>query len=155
MDIGQSRLQPYFPALAPLTDQLTEYAYPLMRFWIGATLVPHGCQKLFEWFGGNRAATAALFAKVGLEPSAQLVYLVGSIELIGGLCVMLGLFSRAAAAVVAVMLTVAWYKVHLVNGFFWTKLGIEYPLLWSVMMLGVVFGGGGKFSLDRSIGKEI
>jgi len=155
MDIGQSRPQPYFPALAPLTDKLSEYAYPLIRIVAGLTLAPHGCQKLFEWFGGNRVGTAALFSKVGLEPAMSLVYLTGSIELIGGLCIALGLFTRAAGAVVFVMLTVAWYKVHLVNGFFWTKLGIEYPLFWSLVMLAFAFGGGGKYSLDEKIGKEI
>jgi putative oxidoreductase len=155
MDIGHSRLQPYFPGLASLESQLSEYAYPLMRFWAGAALVPHGCQKLFEWFGGNTAGTAAAFAKIGLEPALPLVYLTGSVELIAGLLVALGLFTRVGAVAALVLLSVAWYMVHLPNGYFWTKLGTEYPMLWSVMMIGIAFGGGGKHSLDAKIGKEI
>lgn len=155
MDIGRTTVQPYFSGLAPLTSQLSDYAYPLMRFWAGAALVPHGCQKLFEWFGGSTAGTAAIFAKVGIEPALPMTYLAGSVELIAGLLIAFGLFTRVAAVAGFILLTVAWYKVHLPNGYFWTKLGTEYPMLWSVMMIGIVFGGGGKYSLDGKIGKEI
>jgi putative oxidoreductase len=155
MQYSQAPVQPYFPALAPLTAQLSDYAYPLMRFWVGATLAPHGCQKLFEWFGGSRAGVAAIFTKVGIEPALPLTYFVGTCELVCGLLVAFGLFTRAAAAVAFILLSVAWYKVHLVNGFFWTKFGIEYPLLWSVMMLGIAMRGGGRLSLDAKLGKEI
>lgn len=155
MDIGQSRPQPYIPALAPLTAQLQEYAYPLIRIAAGLLLAPHGCQKLFEWFGGSRAGTAALFSKVGIEPAMTMVYFVGFCELTVGLAIALGLFTRLAGVVGFILLTVAWYKVHLANGFFWTKLGIEYPLMWSLLMLGFALGGGGKYSLDAKIGKEI
>lgn len=155
MDIGPSRPRPSLPALALLTDRLSEYAYPLMRIVTGLTLAPHACQKLFEWFGGSRAGIAAAYAKAGLDPAMQLVEIVGACELGAGLALALGLYTRLAALIGFVLLTVVWYKLHLVNGFFWTKLGIEYPLFWSLMMLGFVLGGGGKYSLDANIGKEI
>jgi putative oxidoreductase len=155
MDIGQRRLQPYFPALTPLTNSLSGYAYPLIRVIAGAFLMPHGAQKLFEMFGGKTDFYVQFFSKLGLEPALPLVYAAGSVEFFGGLLVALGLFTRFAAAACFVMLTVAWYTVHLTNGFFWTKAGIEYPLLWSLVMLAFVFGGGGKLSLDHKLGKEI
>ena len=152
---GQAKLPLYFPALAPLHDNLSGYAYPLIRFVAGATLVPHGAQKLFEWFGGNTAGTAAFFSKFGLEPALQLVYLTGAIEFFGGILLAIGLFTRPAAAIIFGMLTVAWYTVHLGNGFFWTKGGIEYPLMWSLIALGFAFGGGGRMSLDAKLGREV
>ncbi len=154
MNHAEARPQLYVPALGELYEKLRPYGYPLMRFWVGATLAPHGCQKLFEWFGGSRAGVAAIFSKVGIEPALPLTYFVGTCELTAGLLVAFGLFTRPAAVVAFILLTTAWYKVHLVNGFFWTKFGVEYPLLWSVMMLGIFMRGGGKFSLDRMIGKE-
>jgi len=148
-------MQSYFPALAPLEEKVQGYAYPLLRFAAGAFLVPHGCQKLFQWFGGSTAGTAAFFSKVGLEPALPLVYLTGSIEFFCGILIAIGLFTRVAAGAAFVMLTVAWYTVHLGNGFFWTKAGIEYPLMWSLVMIVILLRGSGRMSLDEKIGKEV
>jgi putative oxidoreductase len=49
---------------------------------------------------------------------------------------------------------VAVFMVHLGNGFFWTKGGYEYPLLWGIVALGLVFGGSGKLSVEERLGKE-
>jgi putative oxidoreductase len=149
--------QLYFPALQPLYDRVAEYGVPLIRVAAGLILVPHGMQKIFGMWGGNINGTAAFFSKFGIEPALPLAYLVGFTELIGGLLLALGLFTRVAAVAIFVMLTVAWYKVHLVNGFFWTRPGggIEYALLWSLVALGFAFAGGGKYSLDAKLGKEI
>ncbi len=144
----------YVPAMAPVYETIQGYAYPLMRFATGMFLVPHGMQKLFEMFGGNRAGTAAFFSKVGLEPALPLVYVTGCVEFFCGLAIAIGLFTRVAAAGAFIMLTVAWYTVHLANGFFWTKAGIEYPLLWSILMVVIFMRGGGKLSVDERIGKE-
>jgi putative oxidoreductase len=155
MGEGQARQQLYFPALEPLYDKVQGYAYPLIRFVAGAFLVPHGAQKLFEWFGGSTAGTAAFFSKLGLEPALPLVYLTGAVEFFCGILIAIGLFTRVAAGMAFVMLTVAWYTVHLGNGFFWTKAGIEYPLLWSLLMVVILLRGSGRMSVDEKIGKEV
>ena len=147
-------MQPYIPALAPFYQKVQGYGYPLIRIITGLCLIPHGAQKLFEWFGGNRAATAGAFSRLGLEPALFLTYLVGAIEFIGGFLIMIGLATRPIAALVVVIMAVAVFKVHLVNGFFWTRLGYEYPLLWGVVALGLVLGGSGKLSVDEKLGKE-
>jgi putative oxidoreductase len=148
-------MQSYFPALAPLEQKVQSYAYPLLRFTAGAFLVPHGAQKLFEWFGGSTAGTAAFFSKVGLEPALPLVYVTGAVEFFCGILIAIGLFTRVAAGMAFVMLTTAWYTVHLANGFFWTKAGIEYPLLWSLLMVVILMRGSGRMSVDEQIGKEV
>jgi putative oxidoreductase len=152
-----ARLQLYFPQLQPLHDRLADYGIPLIRVAAGLTLVPHGMQKIFGMWGGSMEGTARFFSSVGLEPGLPLAYLTGFTELIGGLCLALGLFTRVAGAAVFIMLTVAWYTVHLKNGFFWTRPGggIEYALLWSLVALGFAFAGGGKYSLDEKLGKEV
>ncbi len=147
-------MQLYIPALAPLYEKVQGYAYPLIRIITGLCLVPHGAQKLFEWFGGNRAMTAGFFSKLGMEPALPLVYLVGAVEFFGGILITIGLLTRPAAVAIFVIMMVAVFKVHLGNGFFWTKAGYEYPLLWGVVALGLVFGGSGKLSVDEKLGKE-
>ncbi len=147
-------MQLYVPALAPLYQKVEGYAYPLIRIITGLILIPHGAQKLFEMFGGNRAATAGFFSKLGIEPALPLVYLVGTVEFFGGILIMIGLWTRPAAALVFVVMMVAVFKVHLGNGFFWTKGGYEYPLLWGIVALGLVFGGSGRQSVDEKLGKE-
>lgn len=148
--------QLYVPALQPLYDKVAEYGMPLIRVACGLILVPHGLQKIFGMWGGNIQGTAAFFERVGLVPGLPLAYLTGLTELIGGLALALGLFTRVAGVAIFILLTVAWYKVHLVNGFFWSRPGggIEFTLLWSLVALGFGLAGGGKYSLDARIGKE-
>jgi len=147
-------MQLHVPALAPVYAKVQDYAYPLIRIVTGLCLIPHGAQKLFEWFGGNRAATAGFFTKLGIEPALPLVYLVGAVEFFGGILIAIGLLTRPAAVAVFVIMMVAVFKVHLGNGFFWTKAGYEYPLLWGIVTLGLVLGGSGKLSVDEKLGKE-
>ena len=72
----------------------------------------------------------------------------------GGLLLALGLATRPVAAVVAVFLATA-ATVHLGAGFFWTGGGWEYPVLWTLLALHFALRGGGRYSLDRAIGREI
>jgi putative oxidoreductase len=150
-----STIRPLIPALAPLERSLAVLGYPLMRFTTGAFLMPSGAQKLFGWFGGNPAAMAQSFAQHGLQPASLLVTITGCIEFFGGLLLALGLLTRFAAVAVGVLMLVAIFAVHLPNGWFWTKLGIEFPLFWGLMAMGCAFRGGGRLSLDAAIGREL
>lgn len=151
----QSAAQPIIPALQPITETLSPLAEPIVRVATGLLLVPHGAQKLFGWFGGYGVeATGQFFAtKLGLPPSLALV--AGLIEFVGGLALAAGLATRAVAALVVGMMFVAVFQVHLSNGFFWTSGGYEYPLMWGVVALAFAIRGGGRFSLDALIGREL
>jgi putative oxidoreductase len=149
--------KPLIPAIAPLTDALAPLAWPLIRVTIGLMLMPHGAQKLFGLFGGyGLSATAGFFeAKLGLAPGLFFALSAGLIEFAGGLFLALGLFTRPMAAAVTALMAVAVFNVHLASGFFWTQGGYEYPLLWGLVSLAFVLAGGGAFSLDRRIGREV
>src|SRR5215813_2055209 len=150
-----SRQVPAIPAIASITNALSPFAEPLVRVTAGLLLVPHGAQKLFGWFGGyGIEATGQFFAsKLGLPPSLAVV--AGLVEFVGGLMLAAGLATRVVAALVAGLMTVAVLQVHLGNGFFWTDGGFEYPLFWGVVALAFVLRGGGRYSLDAVIGREI
>ncbi len=53
------------------------------------------------------------------------------------------------------MMAVAVLTVHIHNGFFWTDMGYEYPLLWGILSFSYVIRGAGRKSIDAWIGWEI
>ncbi len=143
------------PGMAGLYDKLACAAYPIVRVTAGLFLVPHGMQKLFGMFGGGGLkGTAGFFAKLGLEPSMAMATLVGCVEFFGGICIALGFLTRPFAAAAAILLFVAVYKVHLANGFFMSKGGYEFALMWALLMVVIFIKGGAHASIDRKIGKE-
>lgn len=150
-----SPAKPVIPVLASITNALSPLADPLVRVAVGLMLVPHGAQKLFGWFGGYGVeATGQFFAtKLGLPASFAL--LAGIIEFFGGLLLAAGIATRPVAALVFGLMAVAVVQVHLPAGFFWTDGGYEYPLLWGVVALSYVIRGGGRYSVDALIAREI
>ncbi|MFN0044517.1 MAG: DoxX family protein [Alphaproteobacteria bacterium] len=144
----------FIPAMAGLYSALSCAAWPLVRATTGLFAMPHGAQKLFGLFGGDIGATIQFFEQIGLHPATALAYLVGATEFFGGLFLVLGLFTRVAAAGIAILMLIAAFQVHLANGYFWTDGGYEYPLFWAVIALAVFIRGAGPASLDRAIGKE-
>ena len=156
MSIASASLaKPIIPVLAPITETLSPLAEPMVRVTVGLLLVPHGAQKLFGLFGGyGLEATGQFFAaKLGLPASFAL--LAGLIEFVGGILLAVGLATRPVAALVAGLMAVAVVQVHLASGFFWTAGGFEYPLLWGVVALSFAVRGGGRYSLDARVGREI
>lgn len=147
--------KPVIPAIASITGALAPFADPLVRVTAGLLLVPHGAQKLFGWFGGYGVdATGQFFAsKLGLPASLALI--AGLIEFVGGFMLAAGLATRAVAALVVGVMAVAVVRVHLGAGFFWTAGGYEYPLMWGIVALAYVLRGGGRYSVDALIGREI
>lgn len=143
------------PALAPLYDVLTPVADAAVRITTGLLLVPHGAQKLFGWFGGHGLEGTSQFfvTKLGLPGTLALV--AGLIEFAGGLALAMGLLTRPVAALVAGLMAVAVFGVHWNIGFFWTAGGFEYPLLWGMVALSYAVRGGGRYALDRVLGREL
>jgi putative oxidoreductase len=149
-DIDPRRL--VFPSLAKLYARFSPYSYAFMRFATGAVLFPHGVQKVFfragAFEGGNIAAH-------GLPFATTLAYLVVFVEFAGAACLALGLFTRIMAAMIWIEMAAIITLWLWPNGYFWTSRGFEYPLLWLLLCTAIFFRGGGRYSLDRLIGKEI
>ena len=145
----------YVPALGSIYDKLDPYALPLLRIAMGLILIPHGCQKLFGWFHGlGFEGFTQLFDKLGYHPGAAYTVIAGTIELVGGICLVLGLFTRGWSLLLVIFM-VFGVQFTSEKGFFWTQGGAEYSLL--ILVVGLVFliRGGGKWSLDRMIGREL
>ena len=144
----------YIPALGRIYERLSPCAAVALRICLGAILIPHGCQKLFGWFGGaGLERFATIFANIGYKPGLFWVLVVALTEALGGLLLVLGLFTRVAALAVLIFMLNAIY-VTSAKGFFWTAGGLEYSLLIAFVALYFLIRGGGACSLDRKLGRE-
>lgn len=144
------------PALSAVYARSSDAAEAGLRVAAGLFLVPHGAQKLFGAFGGHGLdATGQLFeTQLGFANGYLAALAAGSIEVFGGLLLALGLATRPVAAAIAVMLLVA-ASVHIPAGFFWSNGGWEYAALWAVIAAYFAAKGGGRYSVDRMIGREV
>ena len=144
------------PGLGSIYAAFEEHWYFIMRVATGALFIPHGMQKLFQWFSGRTVPEyVTLFSRMGSwSNDPGWVYYIGSLELFGGICVVLGLLTRVFAIQLFGFMMVATFIANLPRGWWWTIGGSETPLVWGVMLLVIVIKGGGKWSLDNAIGKE-
>lgn len=143
------------PALAPLYRSLSPFMEPLVRVTTGLLLVPHGAQKLFGAFGGGGlAGTGQFLESIGYTPGFLWALALGGLEFFGGILLALGLFTRPVAVAVTVFMLQA-VLFHGPNGFFWPDGGFEYPLFWGIVALSFAIRGGGPYSLDARLRREI
>lgn len=141
-----------FPGLAGLYERFSPYSYAFMRFAAGAVLVPHGIQKIMN---NSAEGLAKAITAHGLPAPLALAWLAVFAESVGATCLALGLFTRLAAAILWIEMTVIILVFQWEFGYFWTNRGIEYALLWWCLYLAIFFRGGGEYSLDRKLGREI
>jgi putative oxidoreductase len=148
-DAAEPRL--LFPQLKPFYDKVEPLSWLLVRLTAGLMIIPHGWPKLMM---GIEATAQMALVRRGIEPAWPLAVGLITLETLGGLCVALGLFTRFWAAAIAIEMAVIVYH-HLGGGFGWTNRGYEYPVLWGLIMLGIALRGGGPYSLDRRVGKQL
>lgn len=146
--------RPLIPFLARIYGPAAPLGYALVRLSTGAILVPHGVQKLF--YGGAASSVAGkAFAAWGFPAPLAWTYGIGVLELFGGIMLALGLFTRPVALLFAIELLVFIFGVHIDKGWLWNRGGVQYPLFLLGLTLAFLLRGGGHYSLDRLIGKEI
>ncbi|GAB5377937.1 MAG: DoxX family protein [Acuticoccus sp.] len=140
-------------ALASGTARPSHIQLGFIRLYLGLDLVPHFTEKLFAG-PGPRGEDIAAFESLGVPMAPAFVVLAGLIELAAAIGVGLGLLTRLAAPATVLYLMIATVMgSHFALGFIWATPGggWEYPVLWSVLILTFVFGGGGWLSLDAQI----
>jgi putative oxidoreductase len=99
-------------------------------------------------------ATAKLFAfpyvaQFDNLQIASLLGVAGLIEIVGGLLVLVGLFTRGAAFILSGTMAVAYFLAHAPQGFFPLLNQGELAALYSFVFLYLAVAGGGAFSLDN------
>jgi len=139
------------PPLDRLYGRLRPLTEPLIRLMAGGSLAFHGYQILF----GNIEGAARFFEEVGFEPGLVWAYAVGSMEFACGICLAVGLLTRLVAVPILGFLVVAIVTYHWEFGYNWESRGIEYPLFWAIVVSHFLVHGGGRWSVDAMIGREI
>lgn len=140
------------PGLRGFYDSTADIAYTLMRIVIGYIFLMHGWSK---FNAGAAAVASSIMAKNGIEPAALFAYAAMFLETAGAVCIILGLFTRFFAAAIAIEMAIAFIFVHAPKGFAAGRGGFEYVLLLGIVMLVIAIRGGGPYSVDRVIGKEL
>ena len=150
--------RPMIPALGPFYDNTRDLSWLLVRLTAGGFLLVHGIQKVTLNTIAGFAANS--MARRGIEPSVPMAYAVFFLETVGALCIIFGLFTRLFAAAIGVEFLLIVFHAHWGTGlkdFPWNRAGggWEYPLFWALIITAIGLRGGGPYSLDRKLGREL
>ncbi len=119
----------------------------MLRVVVGIVFFVHGLQKLFVMgFGG----VAGMMEGLTVPAPGLFAVVLTLVELLGGLALILGLFTRVAVIPLAVDMLVATLTVHLPNGFFTVPNGgYEFTLVLLAASVALAIAGPGEAALDR------
>lgn len=132
-----------------------EWSTLLVRLGVGVVFLTHGVGKLFGVgpFALGITNTSGFFASLGIPAALFFALVVALVETLGGLAVLLGLFTRHAALLLAIDMVVAILVFHIPKGFY-ASTG-ELPLLLATGTLALLVGGAGKrWVLERMLLKK-
>jgi len=113
----------------------------ILRIVVGALYMEHGAAKILDF---PHQPNHVSYAPLSLNPGVQ-----GLLELVGGLLLALGLFTRCVGFVLAGNMAVAYFMVHAPRGFFPLLNGGELAIVYCFVFLYFWVAGGGEWSLDR------
>ena len=138
-----------------------KFSYWVPRVILGCVMLPHGAQKLFGWFGGfGFTNTMTYFTQTaGLPWIIAFLIIMG--ESLGSLGLIVGFFTRLSALGLICIMVGAIITVHIPNGFFMNWFGkqagegFEYHLLVIGMSIPLLINGGGRYSVDLLINKNL
>ena len=126
--------------------RLDRFSVPVLgifRIVIGLLFALHGTAKLFDWPAGKSGAVP-----FGTWP----FWWAGLIELVVGLLVALGLFTRVAALLGSGTMAFAYFTEHQPEGFLPIQNGGELSVLYCFAFLLIAFAGAGAFAVrDRPV----
>nr|WP_294168937.1 DoxX family protein [uncultured Sphingomonas sp.] len=126
-----------------MTNRLTD-ATPIMlgvlRIMSGLLFMAHGAQKFLGFPPGEYAGTGMAFDNPGAY--------AGVIELVTGLLIALGLFTRPAAFLASGTMGAAYFIAHAPQDFWPVNNMGDAAILYCFVFLFLVFAGPGRFSLD-------
>jgi putative oxidoreductase len=122
---------------------LPAYGTAILRMTLGALLVAHAALKIVVF---TLPGTVGFFEKVGFP--GWLAYPTVTIELVAGLALVLGVYSRIAA-IAALPVLLGASVVHAGNGWLFSNPngGWEFPLFWAIALVAQALLGDGAFAL--------
>jgi putative oxidoreductase len=117
------------------------YILSVLRIVVALLFMEHGLQKYFG------------FPSVG-PPMTTLLYVQGVIEIGGGILLLLGVYTRVVAFILAGDMAVAYFMAHFPRSFFPAVNGGDAAVLYCFAFFYIFFAGGGAWSFDRAVLKK-
>ena len=113
----------------------------VLRIVTALIFMEHGTQKLLGFPAGSNPQ----------PPLFSLYGFAGILELVGGILILLGLFTRPVAFILSGQMAFAYFLGHAPRGFFPVNNGGDASILYCFVFLYLVFSGPGALSLDRAM----
>jgi len=148
-------------------DSWTPKVLSLLRFVTGLLFLQHGTQKILHFpqalappgggGGAARAAAGAVHAAPSLaaQIGGTLAPFSGWMELVGGVLIIFGLFTRPVAFLLSGEMAIAYFTFHFPRSPFPILNGGDLAVQWCFLFLFFACAGGGPLSLDGMMKKRI
>ena len=118
-------------------DRGRPYVLSVLRIVVALLFLEHGLQKYFG------------FPSAG-PPMRPILYVQGVIEIVGGIFLLIGAYTRVVAFILAGDMAVAYFIAHFPRSFFPAVNDGDAAVLYCFAFFYIVFAGGGPWSLDRA-----
>lgn len=132
------------------SGNLKDWGLSLLRITLGSVFLAHGAQKLFSF---GIPGLTQFMTQIGVPFPTLSAVAVTAAEFLGGIALVIGFGTRLAAIPIAFSMLVAFFTVHLKNGFFLPN-GVEYVLVLGLANIALSLTGGGALSVDRWLEKR-
>jgi putative oxidoreductase len=129
-----------------LQNEWQPRALSIVRIMAGLLFMQHGLNKLFDFPPTPTHAPYDLFT---LVPGVA-----GALEALGGLLLLLGLFTRPVAFLLSGEMAIAYFRAHAPRSFFPFLNGGDLAVLYCFVFLYFAVAGGGVWSLDQLLLRE-
>lgn len=134
----------HIPTIHPRTTPLADVALLLGRLALGAVMIAHGWQKIDQ---GGLGATAEGFESIGIPAAGAAALFAISIEVGGGVLILLGALMPVVGVLWAGNMAGAWWFVHR-DAFFANEGGYELVMVLGALGLVLAGTGAGRISVD-------
>jgi putative oxidoreductase len=122
-------------------EKARPYFLSVLRIVVALLFLEHGLQKYFGFPSAGPSMTPLLYAQ-------------GVIEIVGGVLLLVGAYTRIVAFVLAGDMAVAYFMAHFPRSFFPAVNGGDAAVLYCFVFLYILSAGGGPWSVDRVLKRD-
>lgn len=145
--MGTSDIRDITAAELPIWARTPDIALALLRVVSALMLAQHGVQKHLGWLLPSEQTFG------GAPELLSRMWIAGSLEIVGGLLLAIGLFTRPVAFVLSGLMAAAYFIAHAPRVFWPILNGGELAALNCFVFLLFAVVGGGRYSVDAAIGR--